>query len=355
MQPLLTSKTFGFTPKGEEIHLFTLSIPNQIEISVMNYGATWTHLLIPDRNGKMEDVVLGFDTLEGYLQKDYQDHYCYIGSTVGRIAGRITGNQFHLDGKTYELPANLDGIHLHGGMEGWDRKVWKTEPFETQNSVGVTFYYQSQDGEENYPGTIDIWVTYTLDETGRMEISYQASSDKKTILNPTNHAYFNLTGDFSKTIEEHGFFVDAENYLPMNKNSLPTGEIANVGGTPFDFRNLKTIQEPIQREHPQLQIAEGIDHCFVLKQPEDCAVLYDPESGRKLTLSTTEPGIQVYTGNYLGNNFKGKNGVTYGKRTAICLETQHFPDSCNQPDFPSILLMPEEIFESRTQFVFTAE
>jgi len=355
MKPVLTSKTFGFTPKGDKIYLFTLSLPGQIEVSVMNYGATWTLLIIPDRSGIMEDVVLGFDTLEGYLQKDYQENYCYIGSTVGRIAGRITDNRFHLEEKTYELPANLNGIHLHGGIEGWDRKVWNSEPFGTDNSVGVTFYYHSIDGEENYPGAIDIWVTYTLDESGRIEISYKAISDQKTIINPTNHAYFNLTGDFTKSIEGHGFFVDAEKYLPMNKHSLPTGEIAGVSGTPFDFRHLKTISEPIHRNHPQLDIAGGIDHCFVLNQPEECAVLYDPESGRKLILSTTEPGLQVYTGNHFGNNFKGKNGVTYGKRSAICLETQHFPDSCNQPGFPSILLMPEEIFQSRTQFVFTAE
>ncbi len=355
MKPVLTSKTFGFTPKGDKIYLFTLSLPGQIEVSVMNYGATWTLLIIPDRSGIMEDVVLGFDTLEGYLQKDYQEHYCYIGSTVGRIAGRITDNRFHLEEKTYELPANLNGIHLHGGIEGWDRKVWNSEPFETDNSVGVTFYYHSIDGEENYPGAIDIWVTYTLDESGRFEISYKAISDQKTIINPTNHAYFNLTGDFTKSIEGHGFFVDAEKYLPMNKHSLPTGEIAGVSGTPFDFKRLKTISEPIHRNHPQLDIAGGIDHCFVLNQPEECAVLYDPESGRKLILSTTEPGLQVYTGNHLENNFKGKNGVTYGKRSAICLETQHFPDSCNQTGFPSILLMPEEIFQSRTQFVFSAE
>lgn len=321
----------------------------------MNYGATWTHLFIPDKNGKMEDVLLGFDTLEGYFQKEYQENYCYIGSTIGRVAGRIANNSFSLNDKIYQLPANQGNAHLHGGMEGWDKKIWKAEPFETDNSVGVTFFYQSPDGEENYPGTVDVWVTYTLDETGRFEISYRAMTDKKTILNPTNHFYINLGGDFSKNIENHAFFIDADNYLPMNEKSLPIGMKSPVAGTPFDFRHLKKIKDHIHLENHQLEIANGIDHCFVLNQEEDCAVLYDPDSGRKLTLSTTEPGIQVYTGNYLDGSFVGKNGIAFGKLSAICLETQHFPDAINLPEFDTVVLLPGEIFESRTQFVFSAE
>ena len=351
----ITSSQFGLTPQGNEVEIFKLSIPNQIEVCIMNYGATWTHLFIPDRNGKMEDVLLGFDTLEGYFQKEYQENYCYLGSTIGRIAGRIANNSFSLDGKTYHLPANQGITHLHGGMEGWDKKIWKAEPFETDNSVGVTFFYQSPDGEENYPGTVDVWVTYTLDETGRLEISYRAMTDKKTIINPTNHFYINLSADFTKNIENHAFFVDADNYLPMNENSLPIGMESPVAGTPFDFRNLKKIKDLIHIENHQLEIANGIDHCFVLNQEEDCAVIYDPESGRKLTLSTTEPGIQVYTGNYLNESFSGKKGIAFGKRSAICLETQHFPDAVNLPEFDPVILLPGEIFESRTQFVFSAE
>lgn len=351
----ITSSHFGTTPQGDEVEIFKLRIPNQIEVCVMNYGATWTHLFIPDKNGKMEDVLLGFDTLEGYFQKEYQENYCYIGSTIGRVAGRIANNSFSLNDKTYQLPANQGNAHLHGGMEGWDKKIWKAEPFETDNSVGVTFFYQSPDGEENYPGTVDVWVTYTLDETGRFEISYRAMTDKKTILNPTNHFYINLGGDFSKNIENHAFFIDADNYLPMNEKSLPIGMKSPVAGTPFDFRHLKKIKDHIHLENHQLEIANGIDHCFVLNQEEDCAVLYDPESGRKLTLSTTEPGIQVYTGNYLDGSFVGKNGIAFGKRSAICLETQHFPDAINLPEFDTVVLLPGEIFESRTQFVFSAE
>ncbi|MFC0264263.1 aldose epimerase family protein [Fontibacter flavus] len=355
MTPSLESKHFGTTPNGEDITLFTFSLENKIRLSVMDYGATWTHLFIPDRNGKMEDVVLGFDDFDGYVQKEYLENYCYIGSTVGRIAGRITDNQFTLDGKTFHLLKNQGDIHLHGGMEGWDKKIWKAEPFETENSVGVTFFYQSVDGEENYPGTLDVWVTYTLDTEGRMEISYKAITDQKTIINPTNHTYFNLSGDFSENIEDHEFTVNADHFLPMNEKSLPIGELSHVAGTPFDFRKTTFIKEQIHQKNPQLQLAGGIDHCFVLNQPEDCAILYHPESGRKLTLSTTEPGLQVYTGNYLNKSFKGKGGVAYGKRAAICLETQHFPDSCSHDNFPSILLLPGEVFQSRTQFEFSVE
>lgn len=355
MTPKLKSKKFGTLPNGQEIELFTLSLKNKIEFSVMNYGATWTHLFIPDRSGKMEDVVLGFDSLEGYLQKNYQDNYCYLGSTVGRVAGRFTDNLFILDGKTIRLPINQGDIHLHGGKEGWDKKIWSSEPFETENSIGITFHYRSLDGEENYPGAVDIWVSYTLDETGKMEIRYKAVTDTKTIINPTNHAYFNLSGDFSKSIEDHLFMVDADHFLPMNEKSLPTGEIRHVAGTPFDFRKPTLIKEKINQSNPQLELARGIDHCFVINREDTCAVLFDPVSGRKLTLSTTEPGIQVYTGNYLDKSFIGKGGIAYGKRAAICLETQHFPDSCSHENFPSVLLLPGEVFQSRTIFEFTVE
>jgi aldose 1-epimerase len=355
MSPLLESRLFGKTPRGEEITLFTMSIENSIRISVMDYGATWTHLYIPDRDGKMEDVLLGFDTLEGFFQKEYLENYCYLGSTIGRIAGRISNNTFSLDDKTFELPANQETIHLHGGMEGWDKKIWKAEPFETDNSVGVTFFYQSPDGEENYPGTVDIWVTYTLDETGRFEISYRAMTDKKTIINPTNHFYINLGADFSQNIESHALYIDAEDYLPLNHNSLPIGVKSTVAGTPFDFRNLRQLKNQITIENPQLEIGNGIDHFFVLNQEEDCIVLYDPVSGRKLTLSTTAPGVQVYTGNYLNGAFVGKKGIAFGEKSAICLETQHFPDAINLPEFDSVTLSPGEIFESKTQFVFSAE
>ncbi|RZS98748.1 aldose epimerase family protein [Cecembia calidifontis] len=355
MTPKLESKRFGTTPDGKEVTLFTLSIPKKIKVSVMDYGATLTHLFIPDRDGKMEDVVLGFDSFEGYLQKDYLDNYCYLGSTIGRVAGRFTNNQFSIDGKTYHLPLNQGNIHLHGGMQGWDKKLWEAEPFETENSAGVTFYYKSVDGEENYPGNLEIWVTYTLDERGTLEIKYRAITDQKTIINPTNHAYFNLSGDFSQSIEDHDFFVDADHYLSLNEKILPTGEIKHVAGSPFDFRNLTNISKALHQKDQQIKLAGGIDHCFVLNQSDDCAILFHKKSGRKLTLSTTEPGLQVYTGNYLNQSFVGKGNIPYGKNSAICLETQHFPDSCSHDHFPSILLLPGEVFQSRTVFSFSIE
>lgn len=355
MSPILESKPFGKTLGGEEITLFTLSLENKIQVSVMNYGATWTHLFIPDKNGDMEDVVLGFDDLKGYLHQEYQENYCYIGSTVGRVAGRFTGNQFSIDGTTYHLPKNQEEFHLHGGMEGWDKKIWIAEPFETDNSVGVTFFFQSPDGEENYPGTVEVWVTYTLDVSGSFEISYKAITDKKTVVNPTNHAYFNLSGDFSKNIGDHEFWVDADHYLPLSANSLPTGEIMHVAGTPFDFRKPSLIEAHLHQENDQLKLASGIDHCFVLNPSEKSAILHHPKSGRKLTLSTTAPGIQVYTGNYLNGAFGGKAHKSYDKGCAICLETQLYPDSSSHDHFPSILLMPGEVFQSRTVFSFSVE
>lgn len=353
MSPRLQSEFFGTSPNGEEIILFTLSISKKIKISVMNYGATWTHLFVPDRNGKMEDVVLGFDDFDGYIQKDYLNNYCYLGSTIGRVAGRIRDNEFSLGGKTYKLPENQGDIHLHGGIEGWDKKIWVAEPFETDNSTGITFYLKSKDGEENYPGTVEAWVTYTLDENGTLEISYKAISDKKTILNLTNHAYFNLSGNLSQSIEDHEFWVNADHFLPMNEKSLPTGEISHVAGTPFDFREPHIISQHINKKHEQIKIAKGIDHFFVLNESEPSAQLYHPESGRKLTLSTNQPGIQVYTGNYLNADFEGKKGIKYPKRAAICLETQHHPDACSHDNFPSIILLPGEVFKSRTIFEFS--
>ncbi|PRY85435.1 aldose epimerase family protein [Mongoliibacter ruber] len=352
MKPTLTSKPFGKLPNGAEISIFTLSISEKISLSVMNYGATWTHLFIPDRNGKLEDVLLGFDTLEGFLQKDYLDNYCYLGATVGRVAGRATGNQFTLEGKTYHLPPNQGATHLHGGIEGWDKKVWSFTTEETDTAASVTFSYKSPDGEENYPGTVDIQVTYKLDLTGKLTISYLASTDSKTVLNPTNHFYINLSGNFQSTIEDHLFQVNAETFLPMNDKSLPTGELKSVEDTIFDFRTPKIIKEALASGDAQINLAGGIDHCFVLGNEEESAILSDAKSGRVFKVLTTSPGLQVYTGNYLSGSFIGKENIAYGKRSAICLETQFFPDSHNHDHFPSIVLERGNTFESSTSFLF---
>ncbi len=352
MKPLLTSQPFGVLPNGVEITIFTISIPDKISFSVMNYGATWTHLFIPDKNGMMEDVLLGFDTLDGFLQKDYLNNYCYLGATVGRIAGRATDNKFSLDGKTFNLPPNQGDTHLHGGIEGWDKKVWKFETNQTDTAASVTFSYKSPDGEENYPGTIDIQVTYKLDLTGKLTISYAATSDSKTVLNPTNHFYINLSGDFQTSIEDHIFQVNADKFLPMNEKSLPTGELVSVKDTVFDFNTPKKISATLASKDKQINLAGGIDHCFVLNDEQESAILVDPKSGRRLKVLTTSPGLQVYTGNYLNGSFKGKKDISFGKRSAICLEAQYFPDSHNQEHFPSIVLDKGEVFESSTSFLF---
>lgn len=352
MKPTLSSKPFGKLPNGAEITIFTLSVSDKISLSVMDYGATWTHLFIPDKNGKMEDVLLGFDTLDGFLQQEYLDNYCYIGATVGRVAGRATDNQFTLDGNTYRLPPNQGETHLHGGIEGWDKKVWANETEETDTAASITFSYRSPDGEENYPGTVDIKVTYQLDLTGKLTISYSATTDSKTVLNPTNHFYINLSGDFNKTIEDHLFQVNADRFLPMNDKSLPTGELQPVEGTVFDFSNPKLIKETLDSGDPQISLAGGIDHCFVLDNSELATVLTDLKSGRTMEVLTTSPGLQVYTGNYLSGSFKGKRDIAFEKRSAICLETQHFPDSHNKDHFPSIELKKGETFETSTSFLF---
>jgi aldose 1-epimerase len=352
MKPTISSKPFGKSPKGEEITLFTLSLPEKISLSVINLGATWTNLFIPDRNGKMDDVLLGFESLDGFFHKDYLDNYCYIGSTVGRVAGRATDNSFSLDGKTYLLPLNQGDTHLHGGIEGWDKKVWRFETEENETSVSVKFTYHSPDGEENYPGAVAIEVTYKLDFTGKLSINYKGSTDTKTVLNPTNHFYINLSGDFNQDIEENLFQVQADKFLPMNEKSLPTGELKPVDGTVFDFRKKKVLKKALLSGDPQISLAGGIDHCFVLNGENESAILSDPKSGRILKLYTTSPGLQVYTGNYLNGSFKGKNDIAFGKRAAICLECQHFPDSHNHAHFPSIVLEKDQKFESSTSFIF---
>lgn len=349
----IDQKPFGTLPNGQEVTLFTMNFKDEVVASVMDYGATWTHFLGKDRDGKLADVVLGFDSLAGYLQEDYQNNYCYIGSTVGRIAGRIQGNQFSLDGETYQLPRNAGAIHLHGGVEGWDRKLWKGKIISEPTVVGVEFYYRSADGEEGYPGTVDVWVTYTLNTSGELSIDYKAITDKKTIINPTNHAYFNLSGDFRQPITDHLFTVDADSYLPVDSHGMPTGAIVEVAGSPFDFRESTRLGEQLGKAEEQLQLVGGIDHSFVLNNSENAAILFHPLSGRKLIVHTLEPGLQVYTGNSLGNDFQGKGGVRYGKYSAICLETQHFPDAVNQPSFQSVVLEPGEVFGSKTIFALT--
>ncbi|MDO9551264.1 aldose epimerase family protein [Rhodonellum sp.] len=350
-----TTEIFGLTPDGRTVNLFTFLLAKKIKVSVMNYGATLTHLFVPDKNGQMEDVVLGFDDFDGYIQKEYLDNYCYIGSTVGRVAGRTADNQILIDDQIFALPANQGHVHLHGGIEGWDKKIWESTPFQTAEKVGVAFKYQSADGEEHYPGKVDVTVTYSLDQAGILEIHYQAETDQKTILNPTNHSYFNLSGDFIQSIDAHLLQITAEHYMPLRTESLPTGVFTEVNGSPFDFRKPGKIGITLENEDPQLQLANGIDHAFLLDKNQPTATLHHPGSGRVLHLSTTEPAVQVYSGNYLNKRFEGKKGVRYDKRAGICLETQHFADSTHHSHFPTIVLNPGETFDSKTKFWFSIQ
>lgn len=349
----VTIKPFGTAPNGEEIQLYILEIPGVIKASIMNYGATLTHLYVPDRDGKLEDIVLGFDDFEGYLSKEYLENYCYIGSTVGRIGGRIKGNQFELEGVIYKLNPNQGSTHLHGGIQGWDRKVWKALPTKNDKGVGVEFSLVSPEGEENYPGNIDFKVIYTIHLDGVLEIAYHGTTDRTTILNPTNHSYFNLSGDFSNDILKHKLQISAKHFLPVNEESFPTGELAPVKNTPFNFLEEKEIGSSLAQENIQLKYGNGIDHSFAFDVQENCLSLFEPVSGRVLKLDTTEPGVQIYTSNYLDGSIKGKNGITYKKNAAICIETQHYPDSINQKEFPSVVLRPTESFFSKTIFKFS--
>ncbi|MCH7411286.1 galactose mutarotase [Belliella sp. DSM 111904] len=349
-----SSLPFGTLPDGQEIWLYTLEIEGVIKASIMNLGATLTHLYVPDRLGNMADVVLGFDDLEGYLQKDYQDNYCYLGSTIGRVGGRTKGNQFTLNGKVYNLPLNKVTTHLHGGEAGWDRKVWSADFFHDEEGIGVTFSLSSPDGEGGYPGKIDVQVSYRISEDAKLQITYEAKTDAPTILNPTNHSYFNLSGDLTTDITDHVLQVNAARFLPIDEDSFADGLLQDVAGTAFDFQKPTLIGEALSKQEDiQLQRGNGFDHAFEVGQSEVDAILHDPKSGRTMECITSAPAIQIYTSNYVNGHFKGKNNIPYKHRAAICLETQGFPDAANREDLPSIKLNPEDKFWSQTTFKFT--
>ncbi len=351
----ISSKSFGLTPDGQEVLLFTLEVPGVIKASIMNLGATLVSLFTPDRNGQMGDIVLGFDSLAGYFQEDYQQEYCYIGATIGRVAGRTNHNQFILDGKIHHLPINQGDTHLHGGVSGWDRKLWEAEVFEEENEIGVLFKLMSSNSEEGYPGNLTVSVRYSINENAELKISYEAITDQATIINPTNHSYFNLSGDLSRDILDHRLTIYADRFLPINAEGFPEGLLKEVDDSPFDLRNGEQLGAVLADNHLQLIFGHGIDHSFELKPSGINAEVYHPKSGRKMTCTTTAPAVQVYTSNYLSGAFKGKGGVAFRRHAAICLETQGFPNAANREDLPSIRLNPGELFQSETIFKFTFE
>ncbi|MDE2646259.1 MAG: galactose mutarotase [Bacteroidota bacterium] len=344
---------FGTLPDGEEVERFRLRNTTGAEASIITYGATLVSLITPGRDGIMEDIVLGHDSLAGYLEANP-----YFGSIVGRYANRIAEGAFTLDGETYTLARNNGPNHLHGGVKGFDKANWEVEQIiEDTNQVGVSLNYVSADGEEGYPGTLEVRVTYLLTEDNRLIVDYEATTDKATPVNLTQHAYFNLAG--GRSVEDHHLTLAASHYTPVDSTLIPTGVILSVEGTAFDFRGGNRIGEQIDDDDQQLLYGGGYDHNFVLDRVSGdlvlAATVLEPESGRILEVHTTKPGMQFYTGNFLDGSITGKNGVRYGRRSGFCLETQYYPDSPNQPNFPSSILRPGEVYQTQTVFAFRVE
>ncbi len=345
----IRSQPFGRTAAGQAVELYTLTNAAGIEARVCTYGGTLVALLLPDRAGARADVLHGFDTLDGYLGP-----HPYFGALIGRYGNRIARGRFTLDGVNYQLATNNGPNHLHGGPGGFHTALWRAEPADDS----LTLSYVSPDGEEGYPGTLQARVTYRLSEAGELRIDYEATTDRPTILNLTNHAYFNLAGDGD--ILDHELRLDAPHYLPVDETQIPTGELAPVAGTPFDFTTPTAIGARINADDEQLRIASGgYDHCWAFAHGGDLATpvafVREPRSGRTLELFTTQPGVQFYTANFLDGSIRGKGGRAYQKHSAFCLETQHFPDSPNQPAFPSTVLRPGEVYRHTTIFRFGAE
>ena len=333
-----------------EIDSFTLTNAHGVEIRVMTYGAILASISVPDRRGRFADIALGFDDVEGYLTRSR-----YLGAVVGRFGNRIAKGRFSINERAYTLATNNGDNHLHGGVRGFDKVIWKAVPFTRDGARGVALAYTSPDGEEGYPGTLHASVTYTLTPENALIVDYGATTDAPTHVNLTQHCFFNLTGEGSgdHSIDGHQLTVDADRYTPVDATQIPTGDLAPVDGTPFDFRAPETIGARVGADHPQLRISEGYDHNFVLNGTgfRLAARVVEPVSGRTLDVRTTEPGLQFYSGNRLAIA-GGKGGRPYGRRAGFCLETQHFPDSPNQPHFPSTLLRPGDTYRTQTVFTF---
>ncbi len=343
---------FGATPDGERVRLYTLRNINGMTAEIMTYGATVVTLTAPDKDGNFDDIVLGYDHLAGYLEASP-----YFGAIVGRYGNRIGKGTFTLDGTTYTLATNDGENHLHGGLKGFDKVVWDDEPVDRSDAVGVKLSYLSKDQEEGYPGNLDVSVTYLLTNKNELRIEYEATTDKATPVNITHHGYFNLTGG-ERDILGHELMLNADRFTPVDKGLIPTGELRAVEGTPMDFRKATPIGARIDNDYEQLEFGGGYDHNWVLNKKGDqmtlAAEVYEPTTGRVMKVHTTEPAIQFYAGNFLDGTITGKDGIVYRHRYGFCLETQHYPDSPNQPDFPSTILRPGRKYETTTIYAFSA-
>ena len=350
-----TKSSWGKTPDREPVDLYTLTNKNGVEAAITTYGGAVVSLKVPDRNGQLADVVLGFDSVEGYV-----DGKSYFGAIIGRYGNRIGHAQFTLDGEIYALAKNNAENSLHGGIKGFNKAVWKAKEIPAKDGQALELTYLSKDGEEGFPGNLNVRVVYTLSDSNGLKIEYSATTDKKTVVNLTNHSYFNLAGvgPGMGDILGHVLMIEADKFTPVDSGLIPTGEFRDVAGTPFDFRKPTAIGARINSDDEQIKLGGGYDHNFVLRRkPGDpislAARVEEPKTGRVMEVWTTEPGVQFYTGNFLDGSSHGKGGMAYAKRSAFCLETQHFPDSPNQPKFPSVVLNPGERYRTTTIYKFS--
>jgi aldose 1-epimerase len=349
----VTVSHYGELADGTPMSLYTLTNRNGMTMKVINYGGIITSLTMPDKNGNYGDIVLGYDSVENYVASSP-----FFGALIGRYGNRIAKGKFSLDGKTYTLATNNGENHLHGGNKGFDKVIWNIEEARVPQGAAVKLSYQSKDGEEGYPGNLNVEVLYTLTDANELQLDYKATTDKKTIVNLTQHTYFNLAGN-GHDILSHQLVLNADKFLPVDKTLIPTGELKDVANTPFDFRKPVTIGARIGDKNEQLKFGNGYDHCWALNKGPDslshAATLYDSISGREVMVFTTEPGIQFYSGNFLDGSLTGKENTVYNFRTGLCLETQHYPDSPNRKEFPSVVLSPGETYKSQTIYKFAVK
>lgn len=348
----IMKKAFGQLSSGEKVDIYTIKNSYGIELKATNYGGIITSLKVPDKFGNITDVVLGYDSLQHYLEDSP-----YFGAIIGRYGNRIGKGKFVLNDTEYTLATNNGNNHLHGGVKGFDKVLWEVEPFENSEGAGLVFTYLSKDGEEGYPGNLSCKVTYTLGNDNSLKFDYEATTDQPTVCNLTQHSYFNLAGHASSTINNHQLQINASKFTPVDEGLIPTGELRPVHGTPFDFRKSTEIGARVNDNNQQLKYGLGYDHNWVLDRKttdelELAATLYDPASGRFMEVWTREPGLQFYGGNFLDGSNIGKGGIAYQHRTGLCLETQHFPDSPNKPSFPSVTLIPGSVYKTTTVYKF---
>jgi aldose 1-epimerase len=347
-------ESFGKTEDGKPVDLYSLTNANGLEVRAMNFGSEIVSIKVPDKAGHLDDVVLGYDNLEGYLKNP-----AYFGAVVGRYANRIAKGMFTLNGQTFNLAKNNGPNTLHGGLKGFNKQLWDGKEFKNDQGVGVEFSYLSKDGEEGYPGNLQVKVKYTLTEDNRLVVDYEATTDKATPLNLSQHSYFNLAGEGNGDILQHHLLLNADRFTPVDKDLIPTGELRAVQGTPMDFNKPTAIGARINQDYEQLVLGRGYDHNWVINRKDNtltrAALVHEPTTGRVLEVLTTEPGVQFYSGNFLDGTITGKHGHVYKQRYGFCLETQHFPDSPNHPKFPTTILQPGQTFRSQTVFKFSAQ